>query len=133
MRRGIIFIPLIVMSSYFGNVFAQEITYSVNSGQASAKSEVYNNINGNGNIETNIKVEANGEIKELKATGSGEYKLEVNSSKAKSEVRSSSTASAVTSIPKLSKIQNINKKNDSFFNRVTIIKQRIVRILQELF
>jgi hypothetical protein len=69
---AIIFFSLILPKK----TFAQQII----TGNVSAKSEVHTQVEGNSNVQTNIEVEVNGEKKILSATGSGDYKVEINSS-----------------------------------------------------
>lgn len=76
MKKTLIIIAIPVLFLISGKLsFAQEIY----TGNAAAKSEVHNYVEG-GNVETNIRIETNGEVKTLSATGSGTYDLKVNSS-----------------------------------------------------
>jgi hypothetical protein len=72
----IVFAILVLISVPVNFSFAQEIYV----GNVSARSEVHTYVEGNSNVQTNISVEVNGEKKSLIATGSGDYKLEINSS-----------------------------------------------------
>lgn len=96
-----ILITIAFLFTSFGRItFAQNITtgnaHSINSGQASAKSTVKTVINGSGDVLTEIEVKANEETKTLKATGPGEYEVEVNSSANKSTPTISPTPSKVS-------------------------------------
>jgi hypothetical protein len=108
--------PIIVLTAltflliFDRKIFAQEIHI----GNVSAKSEVNTQIEGNGNVQTHIEVQINEEKKTLDATGSGEYKLEINSS---NNSNSKISVTATPSIKKTNEIVKQTKKNNfEFFN-----------------
>lgn len=100
---------------------------NIQTGNVSARSEVQTSVNGNGNVTTDITVEANGEKKELKATGAGIYKLEVRSPSSKSVQRSLPTPS-----PSIA-----NKKEDnvrsSFILRIENLRKEIFKFFRSWF
>lgn len=123
MKKVVIFVFLVIFLVFGKSVFAQEII----TGNASAKSEVRTEIQGNGNVQTHIKVEANGEKKELNASGPGTYKLEINSSSESSE---SATASLT---PIIEKKSSMKKQNQPFIFEIRNVFRDFWQSLKKIF
>jgi hypothetical protein len=86
MKKFVLFFFLIVILESSSICYGQ----TIQTGNASAKSTVINNVSGSGNVYTKIEVTANGEKKTLETTEQGTHSLEVNSNK--NNIKASSSA-----------------------------------------
>ena len=77
--KKLYFSYLLLILLFFFPFTSQSFAQGITTGNASSYSKVETNIEGNGNVQTYIEVEANGEKKVLDADKPGNYKLNINS------------------------------------------------------
>lgn len=126
----IIFVLSVLLISFHKKTFAENLT----TGNASAKSEVNIEVNGNGEVSANIKVQANGEKKELNITTPGNYKLEVTSSASESESPKLSFPTISLSPQPISTSSNkiTQNKDLSLLERFQSIMNKIISVLSDI-
>ena len=119
MRKALLLIlPLLIILPQ--KIYGESIT----TGNASAKSEVRTEVQGDANVYTKIEVEANGEKKTLESNEPGTHSLEV-----KSDANSNTEASSSVSTEESSDEAELKETKSAAGN----IVQKIFQTISELF
>lgn len=121
-------ITLLFTIFIFLNLFLKQETYAqeIQTGNASAKSSVETNIEGNGNVETHIEIQANGEKKVIDSNKPG--KIEVTLGSKNNSIETEKDSSPAANIKK--EIKNINNQkitSDKLLNDIANFFKKIFK------
>ncbi len=111
-------------------IFAQDIT----AGNASSYSKVETNIEGNGNVQTHIEVEANGKKKLLDGDKQGTYEANINSdTKINDNNPNSTKSSSFSSILDDEDKEEENNKEKDRRSLIQIVIENLSNFIKRIF
>lgn len=119
--KGLAFSYVSLILLFFFLFTPQSFAQNITTGNASSYSKVETNIEGNGNVQTHIKVEANGGKKVLDADKSGKYEVNINSD-AKIDNSSLTPTKTSSSSSVLTNNKDDEKENDNETNNRSLIQ-----------